>query len=259
MDNACLPPLLSLNAGLFHFSFHSLNMQVLFIVIAIVFLLYTYALDLLESRRCTFSSEMKRKQLFVAGNRVTAVRKVCPQNISDITNSLEKRIYETDKDFLGCLDELAKRRSWDVDFYEIDSGTTTRIYHAGCHPDFLGFERSSDSVRPVRRAYILIPLLFNHMIDVTERVNRCAGPRGDFYTGVGGFIRPVDVVSTVRLCFWYALYIEWNAPGSKMTVVHKNDVLTTPGKLYPDIEPFVAPAIPERKETLWSKVKRKLL
>jgi hypothetical protein len=234
-------------------------LQTLLITFLLAFFTCNKILDVLKScardpRAHDRSSDFTPKTFAVAGNRVRSVRMVFPGSVSDITNSLAKRSYPTEREFITALDDMAKP----VDYFEIDWGTTTRIYHPANHPKMLGLDTPLEAP-PVKRAFVRMPLLFNHVIDVTDRINKCAGPRGDFYTGIGGYVRPVDVWSMIGSWMWYSVHVEWSRPfgPSTVSVVGKNDVLTTPGKLYPVVHPFV-PIKRHAATSLWKKLKRKL-
>jgi hypothetical protein len=214
-------------------------------------LLYAFPVLMVVSRRRVFEGIKKKKRLVVDGEQITAVRKVSPGYVVNITDHISGDEY-TEREFLQTLAAWYQR---DVHF-EIDWRGSTRIYHPRLQGwcGKLAMGSKGDQPNPVKRAFIVIPLLFNRRIYVTDRLNRCAGPCGDFFTGVGGYITPVDVIATIRLCHWNSLYIEWNDGSNVVTRFDKNDVLTTPGKLYPRVTPFASLGNVSKK-TFWSRLK----
>ena len=236
-----------------------MDSEILFLLVVTVYTFYRL-LHVIVIQRTTSTSKKKKKKRYVcvAGHRVSAVKLVSPYHIVDMTQTFARKTYSTEKEFLEYLDTYVKRCFCDVDHFEIDFGSHTRIYRQGTHPNNrIGFSEHA-STPPVKKAYVCTSWLFNCRIDVTDRINTCAGPRGDFFTGVGGFVRPMDLLLTVRPCFWNTLCIEWNN-NSGATMVGKHDLLTVDGKLYPDVAPFTpSPLHAKKKTSLFSKLKKLL-
>lgn len=215
--------------------FHIVTMEDLILIV----LLNLYSILFYFVAKGSSKTKHKKRRVYVSGQRVTAIHVVNQKRITDITASFDRKTYATEKSFLETLDAHVKQCFSSKDHVEIECGSYTRIYIPGGHPKVLGLSSTLGGKPPVKKAYVQIVWLFNYKIDVTGRINICAGPRGDFFTGVGGFVRPRDILMSVQPSFWNTLYIEWNGmEEGTATMVGKDDVLTVRGKLYPSIDPY---------------------
>lgn len=70
-------------------------------------------------------------------------------------------------------------------------------------------------------------------LDVTNKLNRYAGPDNDFYTQIGGHMRAKDIVRFPSFGHHRFLQIEW-ADGIIRHFL-PDDIISAPGKLYPRV------------------------
>ena len=197
-------------------------------------------------RKILCQKPRERSHIRVAGGtRVTSVRAITAEVVLDITDLLPKQRYSSEKELISdlCLKITATKGGKLV--FELDTaGGTTRIYKPGEHHSMLGISAHRNTTkRVVRKAYIESHAFLGcGRMDVTQRVDQCAGPQNDFFAGVGGLITPCDVMNTCRTCYWSTLHIEWTdgRPRSSFRL-RDNDVITVPGKRYPKVDPFTVP------------------
>jgi len=198
------------------------------------------------------STSTNRACVAVAGEKVTAVRLRTNRNLWYTVDTSSDRFfrdsYTNEEEFLRDLYRIWKHVKKDPSVgqacFEVDTlSCCTRVFKPGVHVGGdLGICKPKDAKRVVKQAYVEF-VLGGWRYDVTERVDRCAGPQNDFFARSGGLITTQDVLFPLSclMALWRVLKIEW-ADGRDTSVfrVKDDDVITVPGKLYPSVEPFVA-------------------
>ena len=184
------------------------------------------------------------RDVSIAGQSIRCIRAISKADHTTYkSNRWSQREFDTEDMFLQSIEDAHVK----FDRIEVECDVFTRIYKPSEHMKVLGIGMPT-TPRPVKKALVHLP--FNLRIDETERLNRCAGPRGDFFVAVGGHITTSDVV-TIHPRWWKSLQIEW-ADGTT-SIFRRDDILTTPGKRYPDVEPFepiaTLPTVMPKKKT----------